>query len=350
MTRIILSAIALPLIALVWFGAGASASDSWSKNFRQWRATCFPHGGCEASTGDKGADTAGDTLRLVVERTAADGPGWFVAIEFHQKPPRTDRAITLSVPGQLETVLSGGSGFTAYRGPERFYVTDPDALGSLLPALLAGEEIRIDYFDVSSEARSFTLSLSGVTAALLWIEDQMKMVGAPRISVMPSGLPAAGPPESDPVREAGIPEAVRAYHERTSDCEIYDDDRLEEFGSVIEPLAKTSILYALPCTAHAYNVTYRLYLRQTGEIGGVRTLHFADYSDETNWTGTDLLFNISVKGQKLSAFYKGRGLGDCGTLGEWTWQDYNYKLDRYAAQSDCNGVMPENWPVVFPPR
>ncbi|HMB47993.1 MAG TPA: DUF1176 domain-containing protein [Afifellaceae bacterium] len=328
----------------------ARASDSWSETFRDWQATCFPHGGCETSTGDRGASASGDTLRLIVERTSAEAPGWFVAVEFHQKPTRADRAITLSVPAELEAVLAGGQGFRAYRGPERFYVTDPQTLNHLLPALLAGDEVGIGYFDVTNEARSYTLSLSGITASVLWIEEQMKMVGAPRRSVMPVGLPAAGPPPVDPVREAGIPEAVRAYHDRTSDCEIYDDDRLEELGSVIEPLDKTSILYVLPCTAHAYNVTYRLYLRQIGEIGGIRTLHFAEYTAETNWTGTDLLYNVTVEGQRLAAFYKGRGTGDCGVWGQWTWQGYSYRLDRYAAQPECNGARPQNWPVVFPPQ
>ena len=337
------------LFTITLFACGAApAADDRSERFRQWQATCFPHGGCETSTGDKGAAGAGETLRLIVERTSADSPGWFIAIEFHRKPTRPDRAITLSVPGQLQATLSGGRGFRAYRAAERFYVTDPDTLGPLLPALLAGNQVTIAYFDVTNEARSFTLSLSGITASLLWIEDQMKIVGAPRLSVVPAGLPAAAPPESDPIREAGIPEAVRARHERTSDCEIFDDRKMQEFGGVIEPLSATSILYALPCTVHAYNVTYRLYLRDIGEIGGVRTLYFADYSDSTNWSGTDLLFNITVEGKNLSAFYKGRGLGDCGTWGVWTWQQYNYRLDRFAAQTECEGVTSDNWPVVFP--
>ncbi len=328
--------------------SGAPAGDSWSQTFRDWQATCFPDGGCEASTGDQGVSAAGDTLRLIVERTGADRAGWFVAIEFFHKPPRTDRAITLAFNGRPDIVLSADGGYRAYRANERFYVTDQNALQILLPAILAGEALRIDYFDVTSEARSFTLSLSGVTASLLWVESELKITGAPRIAILPSGLAAAEPPQTDPVRDAGIPETVLAYHQRTSDCERYDEQEMQDRGSVIEPLSGTAILYALPCTAHAYNITYRLYLRQTGEIGGIRTLYFADYSTETNWAGTDLLFNIDIDGPKLSAFYKGRGLGDCGTWGEWVWQEYHFKLVRYASQTECEGIPSDRWPVVFP--
>ena len=328
----------------------ASASDSWSEIFRDWRATCSADGGCEASTGDQGANVPGDTVRLILERTSNESPGWFIALEFLRKPTRPDRAITLAIPGRPEIVISGDSDFRAYGGPERFYVTAQSALNALLPAVLAGDVIKISYFDVTNESRAYPLSLSGVSASLLWIEEQMRMVGAPRIASAPVGLPPATPSAEDNIRQAGIPETVQAYHERTSSCEIYDDQELKNLGFVIEPLGATSTLYALPCTHHAYNVTYRLYVRDIGEIGGIRTLHFATYSDTTNWSGTDLLFNIQVEGRQLSAFYKGRGLGDCGTLGFWTWQDYEYRLERFAAQTDCKGVPADQWPVLFSAR
>jgi hypothetical protein len=330
----------IAMIALA--GMALSAVESRAEVFRDWQTNCRVDGECRAVTGD--------TPRLIVERAAPDSAGWFVAIEFLANPTRTDRAIALTITGGPKLVLAANGGFRAFGKPGRFYVTDPTALEELLPAMLAGDDIRIDYFDVANEPRSADLSLSGLTASILWIEDQMGITGTPRNAVPPSGIPAAGPPDGNPVRDAGIPGVVRAYHERTSDCEIYDDRRLRELGSRIEPLTPTSILYALPCTAHAYNVTYRLYLRDIGEIGGIRTLYFADYSEDTAWSGTDLLFNISVEGDRLTAFYKGRGLGDCGTLGEWQWNRYDYRLLRYAVESECRGVQPEEWPVVFPPR
>lgn len=335
------------LTALLAFAPAALAADSWTEIFRDWQATCFPDGGCEASTGDQGPTAGGDTLRLIVERTSPESEGWFVAIEFHQAPARPDRAITLTVSDHGQIVLQSDS-LKTYRGPYRYYVTDPDSLDALLPALLAGDGVQIDYFDVTNEARTYLLSLSGVSASFLWIEEQMDITGAPRLAIPATGLTEPAPDPAVAIREAGLPEAVRAHHERTSSCEIYGDARLEDLGMAIELLSDTQILYALPCTAHAYNVTYRLYLREIGEIGGIRTLYFADYSESTYWTGTDILFNVTVEGKWLTALYKGRGLGDCGSLGEWSWQEHDYRLEHFSVQEECDGAQPDDWPVVFP--
>jgi hypothetical protein len=136
-------------------------------------------------------------------------------------------------------------------------------------------------------------------------------------------------------------------HVAESRCEDPATELMRHFAPVIAQLSKTAILYAIPCTASAYNIAYRLYMRETGEIGGVETLYFATWSDEYGWSGTDLLFNINADGPRLSAFYKGRGFGDCGTDGQWVWRDYAFRLLRYAAQDTCEGIRPEDWPVVF---
>ena len=140
---------------------------------------------------------------------------------------------------------------------------------------------------------------------------------------------------------------VLGRHLAESRCEDPATDLMRDIEPVISQLSKTAILYAIPCTAGAYNITYRLYLREIGEIGGVETLYFATWSGEYGWGGTDLLFNINADGPRLSAFYKGRGLGDCGTNAQWVWRDYAYRLLRYTAQDTCEGVLAENWPAIF---
>ncbi len=136
-------------------------------------------------------------------------------------------------------------------------------------------------------------------------------------------------------------------HAAESRCEDPGSVLMRDIEPVIAQLSKTAILYAIPCTAGAYNVAYRLYMRETGEIGGVETLYFATWSGEYGWSGTEILFNINADGPRLSALYKGRGLGDCGTNAQWVWRDYAYRLIRFAAQDTCNGVPAENWPVIF---
>jgi hypothetical protein len=136
-------------------------------------------------------------------------------------------------------------------------------------------------------------------------------------------------------------------HLAESRCEDPATQLMRSFEPIVTQLSKTAILYAIPCTAGAYNIAYRLYMRETGEIGGVETLYFATWSGEYGWSGTDLLFNIDADGPRLSAYYQGRGLGDCGTDAQWLWRDYAFRLLRYAAQDTCDGVLAEHWPVIF---
>jgi Protein of unknown function (DUF1176) len=184
---------------------------------------------------------------------------------------------------------------------------------------------------------------------MLFIEEQMGLVGELRALAAPEGLAAAEPAARDEaVETVGVPEPVLARHLQTSDCEDPSSELLSNIPPVVQSVSETAILYAIPCTAGAYNVAYRLYLRETGEVGGVQTLYFPTFARDYGWGGTDLLFNVTAEGAKLTAFYKGRGLGDCGTAGEWTFVDYAYRLDRYAAQDSCDGTLPEDWPVIYP--
>jgi len=39
----------------------------------------------------------------------------------------------------------------------------------------------------------------------------------------------------------------------------------------------------------------------------------------------------------LSSYHKGRGIGDCGSMGEWTWTGSDFKLAKYFYKEKCDG-------------
>jgi hypothetical protein len=54
----------------------------------------------------------------------------------------------------------------------------------------------------------------------------------------------------------------------------------------------------------------------------------------------------------MRSFAKGRGAGDCGTIGEWKWTGSDFKLARYWSKPDCDGEPFDDdakW-QVFPPK
>lgn len=56
--------------------------------------------------------------------------------------------------------------------------------------------------------------------------------------------------------------------------------------------------------------------------------------------------------KKLASFHKGRGMGDCGGMGEWKWTGANFKLTGYWFKENCDGQPfddDKKW-RVFPPK
>ncbi len=290
-------------------------------------------------------------VRLTVQRAGDTASGWTIALHFPHAVPDPKHALALVIDGAHRFAARPQGALRRFGAPGHLHVADDRLAAGLLPALLEGAQARLDYIDITGEARTVDISLSGLTASLLWMEERLGIVGAERRGIAAAGpAPAGARSEIETIRAAGIPEPVLVRHADTSECEDLGSEHMSRFAPVIELASATAILYALPCTAGAYNVAYRLYIRERGEIGGVRTLYFATFSQSHGWSGTDILFNITADGPHLSAFYKGRGIGDCGTWGRWTFADYAFRLEEFAAMDTCNGVTSENWPVVYRAR
>ena len=67
--------------------------------------------------------------------------------------------------------------------------------------------------------------------------------------------------------------------------------------------------------------------------------------------GADQLFGAYFDPETLtlSSFFKGRGLGDCGTAGIWRWDEFAFRLEAFYAKSECDGTIelgdfPQIWP------
>jgi hypothetical protein len=67
--------------------------------------------------------------------------------------------------------------------------------------------------------------------------------------------------------------------------------------------------------------------------------------------------SFEEKTKTLSSFHKGRGLGDCGTIGEWAWAATDFKLTGVWVKDDCDGEPfdeadakdKEKW-RIYPPK
>jgi uncharacterized protein DUF1176 len=69
-----------------------------------------------------------------------------------------------------------------------------------------------------------------------------------------------------------------------------------------------------------------------------RLLSFQIYSQK-KFVKTYQLSNADYdeKTHILGSFHKGRGVGDCGSIGEWKWTGADFKLTGYWLKEDCDG-------------
>lgn len=331
-------------------GANAIAGDD-SRTFKDWRAACRPDGYCAAATYvNPGADDANADYILRIGRQPGADRLWQIGFTTLAATADRDRPMNARVDGNPAITLRPVGGFEPLGAVNDFFVTEPALGDRILAAMAAGSRIRFEFLDVTGAPHDADFSLSGLSATLLWIDERQGRLKSPRRTERPDDIePAPRLDKPAAIAAAGLPPALLDRHARESDCEALDSEFMANFEPVIGALSDTAMLYALPCTAGAYQVGYRLYVVESGEIGGIETLYFADYSESHGWTGTDLLFSLDYDPatKTLASFYKGRGIGDCGSTGRWRWVDYAFALEEFRATEDCEGRLSEDWPVVY---
>ncbi len=344
----------LALAALLASGLAGAASAESQKTFKDWSASCPDETRCNAVTVIATPGAASADYVLHFDRAAGINAPWTLGVAMSVHLMDRARPIEIRIDDNAPITLRAGTGYGPYGAVNDFYLTDPRMASVIADQMTAGMAMRISYIDVTGSPVDLDFSLSGLSASLLWIDERQDRVGDKRRVAAPAHLgPAPHVAATDIAAAGGMPPQVLDLHRTRSDCEDPHSTTLGQIEPLIAPLSGTAILYAIPCTAHAYNITYRLYVVESGEIGGTETLYFADYSDTHGWIGTDLLFNVSFDGatKTLTAFYKGRGLGDCGTSGTWQWKGHAFALKEYRAWSRCDGSHgPGDWPRVFPAR
>lgn len=146
-----------------------------------------------------------------------------------------------------------------------------------------------------------------------------------------------------------LPDAVAKLI--SADRECIDRDASHLMASrTLARLDENNTLYLLPCFTGAYNVVYRVYVFDARYPDELRESVFAGYSDENGWYGKRELINATFDAgtKTLTAFEKGRGLGDCGSVPAYRWNVYDWRMIEYRHWGKCDGSrMPEQWFVIY---
>lgn len=327
---------------------------SETRQFRDWSATCGNDGTCWAFGFTSGSN--GGWVRIALD----PGPDARPQVVFGYWPDGDAKGasrIGLTIDGRaFAAALNDASEDDAPIGQ----ITG-DAR-PVIDALSQGKVMTIR--GVSTQ----DISLHGAAAALLWIDEKQGRLDTPTALMRRGQKPAATVPVAPALPTVAAAPAVdqtgfgdqnqavpAALRSRTEVGNCLKESAMPAVSDQVMSarLDARTELWAVPCGAGAYNVTHNWYL--TGPGG--RDPRPADLVG-TAGPGADpyLRDNATVNGQydpgsrTLSAFAKGRGIGDCGSLQTWTWTGQRFVLTQESTMGECAGVPSDFWPVAWRTR
>lgn len=334
-------------------GAGATEEEppSLTRDFGDWNAACDNVRGCTAiGFAADAAGGAGPHLFIARGGGAHDQPRVEIGIGYSEgaEAVMDGDAIEVAVDGPrpMRLMAHARRGRESYDWPELVFPAERTM--EFMQAVIQGRRVDLTHKGTPLGA----VSLSGSSAALRWIDAEQKRDGGRTALVATGPRPAkADPAPPDPpvirrapaISQAGVPRTLPAALAEREDVRLcadeYADDDQRAPG--VYRLSKTEYLWHVPCGAGAYNFN-GLFLIARRDGTGARSPGFG-------YPEPDHLVNGSYdpKTRMLTAFAKGRGLGDCGDDAAWAWDGREFRPAHRAVMETCLGVTSEHWHVIW---
>jgi hypothetical protein len=317
----------------------ARTVPSETRSFRDWTVTCGNNGDCVAFGG---GESGTGWLRIVMPAGPEAVPVVEMGMGFGADTlPRTltldGRAYGLDVRDNVARVAG-------------------ERARALIAALAGARTAAIGTGDDTLE-----FSVSGVSAALLWIDEQQGRLDTVTALIRKGDAPASTVPgapalpmvtAAPAVAQTGmkngtqLPDAVEDLA-RVRDCRV-DTDYSPDFQYATQQyrLAADTVLWGVPCFMGAYNTGYLYVL--TDSAGASPRVVSLPTTGEAMETPINPDYDPATR--RLEAFGKGRGIGDCGTLHQWIWTGREFVLEHERVMDACMGVTADLWPVTWATR
>lgn len=315
-------------LALLAAAAASAPTPGQLKVFSDWIVGCDNGRACQASGLQPEGDF--DALTMVVTRKAAAGAMPEISINTDQ-----EHVAALAVDGRklsIRTIMAAGVVSVSPKDSRAFVETVRPArrLG-----LLDANGVEIGH-----------ASLSGFTAALLYMDDQQKRVGTvtalirkgPATSVpAPPALPAIVSPLAPKLPPLRLGKADIARETRTLECEAADSGNFETLYARLDTQTSLALL-PWPCGNGAYNYfAYALLIDQKGKVRAARFDAPPGMGEENDNSVVNADWDEATR--RLSTYAKGRGLGDCGTMQSFAWDGTRFRLVEQSEMGECRGSV-----------
>lgn len=322
-----------------------AAASPW-KEFRDFHAWCSNGMTCSAEVYAEGASVNGFGLS---RKAGRDQP---VELYFNANAPFAEGSdVYPTVDGKaLEKIPA--SAFVRNEDHYRNVIGDQAVVFRLIEALRNGNRLDLNYSDAEGK-KTARIPLSGLAASLTWLDDVQGRVGAR------DAIVAKGDKESPEftVRDINsvdqLPEDLKADFTGDGECAFYEPRRFDLAGGFEDRFGPNDALLVVPCAeGGAYNQPFSLYwvtdsgsralaLPAMGELGPV----VIEEAWNVDWDARERV---------LEAFFKGRGIGDCGLYDKWKLIGApdmpQFTLIESRRKDECDGEGgPDTFPYQWPP-
>lgn len=308
--------------------AAAAPRPAELKTFRDWIVGCDNGRACQAVALMPEDDFEAATI--TVTRAAGGSAPPEIWISAGDKKPAA-----LLVDGRRFPIAAHNGDGDPYRP------ADP---GALLEAL---RDARSAALVDSAGTRLAPLSAAGASAAFLYMDEKQGRIGTVTALARRGPAPASAvpPPPALPVivsapasaRPARKPTPAQIRKARgDSVCE--DPSQEQAPQSFRLDSRYTLVLVPVFCGSGAYNFLYAALLLD--DSGRATDAPFEQPAGTTADPG-EMIYNADwdMKARRLGTYFKGRGLGDCGTTQVYAWDGQRFRLAEQAEMGECRGSV-----------
>jgi hypothetical protein len=275
--------------------------------------------------------------------------------------------ISLSIDGKLVADFNVNSSQLA---PDRFsyIVTKPPIIQRFTEMMKKGHKAATTLIKVGEAPVASQFSLAGSVASMLYLDEYQRLLDTPyafhakgnKTPLPRHAITAITKPEQ-------VPHDILAgwFDGEEKTCSFFDDDKMERlyFGdgfrlTLSSPSLPKGHIYSLPCgMGGAYNQPYILFFAPFDRAQPITEIPFVT-AKGAGQGGPDEMpdawnINWDFGSHSLESFFKGRGLGDCGSYSVWTLgpaqKGLQFTLRELRVKEDCDGNYdggPQKWPRI----
>lgn len=340
--------------------AAQAAPVPTEHQFQDWVAGCDNTRACVAV-----GLVAEDGLEIgfvQVERAGGGQSAPVVRLTLYDDTLAPGQSMVVSVDGAPIEGVASPRPVVAVADFEGYWQTTlaPWEVAPFVEALRRGSRLEL----ANPNGETAAVSLRGAMAALLLVDDVQGRVGTVTAMARPGSrsasaipqppsVPAVSPraaaigTEADPALAGRL--RARWAKESPEHCESYDEAAFNMDD--VSPLDAGRSLVAVVCSAGAYNYEVVFAVVPGSDVARAQPARFPlpAVDGQAAAEVVDRLVNggFDAANGRVAFFNKGRGLGDCGSSGEYAWTGDGFALVSWRVMPDCRGVPEAFWPVLW---